>query len=170
MYDSYLQHHGIKGMKWGVRRFRNEDGTLTEAGKKRYKKDLDLGYRDETGALTKEGISRNAIISKQGGNVISGSKNVVQGARNIANIANPQPRNRYNKRPNLTQEEMDRMSDKDLRNLVNRLNLEQQYSQLTQDNVSRSRVQMGLDYAEAALTIAGGALSVYAAWRLIGNN
>lgn len=32
----YLAHHGIKGMKWGVRRFRNEDGTLTEAGKKRY--------------------------------------------------------------------------------------------------------------------------------------
>ncbi len=33
----YLVHHGIKGQKWGVRRFRNEDGTLTEAGKKRYK-------------------------------------------------------------------------------------------------------------------------------------
>ena len=32
----YLAHHGIKGMRWGVRRFRNDDGTLTEAGKKRY--------------------------------------------------------------------------------------------------------------------------------------
>lgn len=35
----YLAHHGIKGMKWGVRRFRNEDGTLTSAGKKRYSDD-----------------------------------------------------------------------------------------------------------------------------------
>lgn len=34
--DSYLAHHGILGMKWGVRRFQNSDGSLTEAGKKRY--------------------------------------------------------------------------------------------------------------------------------------
>lgn len=34
----YLAHHGIKGMKWGVRRFRNEDGSLTEAGKARAQK------------------------------------------------------------------------------------------------------------------------------------
>lgn len=32
----YLAHHGIKGQKWGVRRFRNKDGTLTNAGKERY--------------------------------------------------------------------------------------------------------------------------------------
>ena len=32
----YLAHHGIKGMKWGIRRFQNPDGTLTAAGKKRY--------------------------------------------------------------------------------------------------------------------------------------
>lgn len=36
MSDFYLAHHGIKGQKWGVRRFENEDGTLTAAGKKRY--------------------------------------------------------------------------------------------------------------------------------------
>lgn len=34
--SSELYHHGIKGQKWGVRRFQNEDGSLTEAGEKRY--------------------------------------------------------------------------------------------------------------------------------------
>lgn len=34
--DEYLEHHGILGQKWGVRRYQNSDGTLTSAGKKRY--------------------------------------------------------------------------------------------------------------------------------------
>lgn len=33
--DNEVYHHGVKGMKWGVRRYRNKDGTLTNTGKKR---------------------------------------------------------------------------------------------------------------------------------------
>ena len=36
----YLAHHGIRGQRWGVRRYQNEDGTLTEAGKRRYRDDI----------------------------------------------------------------------------------------------------------------------------------
>ena len=36
MSSAYLIHWGIKGMKWGVRRYQNTDGSLTPAGKKRY--------------------------------------------------------------------------------------------------------------------------------------
>ena len=36
MYYNYLAHHGVKGQKWGVRRYKNADGSLTPAGKIRY--------------------------------------------------------------------------------------------------------------------------------------
>lgn len=42
-YPSYLVHYGAKGQKWGIRKYQNEDGTLTAEGKLRYRKS---GYRD----------------------------------------------------------------------------------------------------------------------------
>lgn len=39
-YDNELYHYGVKGMKWGVRRYQNKDGSLTNAGKKRYDGDI----------------------------------------------------------------------------------------------------------------------------------
>ena len=50
--NNNLQHHGIKGQKWGVRRFQNKDGSLTAKGKQRYDD-------DEPGERKKEGKSES---------------------------------------------------------------------------------------------------------------
>lgn len=54
-YENYLAHHGIKGQKWGVRRFQNEDGTLTEEGKARYLSSEKLPNGEVGYSLSKEG-------------------------------------------------------------------------------------------------------------------
>lgn len=60
--DDELCHYGVKGQKWGVRRYQNADGTLTDAGKKRYDKEKtqslerkrDAAYREYREFLTRK--------------------------------------------------------------------------------------------------------------------
>lgn len=65
----YLAHHGIKGQKWGVRRYQNSDGTLTEEGKKRY-------------------IKRDTIIGGTVGAAVGGYAGAIAGA-GIFGVINP---------------------------------------------------------------------------------
>lgn len=55
-----LRHHGIKGMKWGVRRFQNDDGSLTVAGRKRYSDD-DGTAEQRTSTAKKVAIGTAAV-------------------------------------------------------------------------------------------------------------
>lgn len=53
--DDFVAHHGILGMKWGIRRYQNADGSLTAAGRNRY------GYDK---ALAKEKRKKQRPLTK----------------------------------------------------------------------------------------------------------
>lgn len=88
--NNNLQHHGIKGQKWGVRRFQNKDGSLTAVGRKRQRQNDDGPVHED------HSKSHNAKSVKS-------------------------------------------MSDKELRDRINRLNMERQYAQLTATEKSMGR-------------------------------
>ena len=70
-FESSLQHWGIKGMKWGVRRYQNKDGTLTDAGKKRYKAttsdEIEFGKKGAQRIANRrnKGDSRKKAVAKE---------------------------------------------------------------------------------------------------------
>lgn len=68
--SSYLSHHGIKGQQWGVRRFQNDDGTLTEEGRRRYLKGYDQVEKKADEDI-KRAESQIADIEKNGWNAKS---------------------------------------------------------------------------------------------------
>ena len=68
MNNTYLYHHGIKGQKWGVRRYQNPDGTLTDAGRKRkenQKDDKSIVKKIVIGVGVTAGIAAGAYFAKR---------------------------------------------------------------------------------------------------------
>lgn len=45
--DEHLMHHGVKGQRWGIRRYQNADGSLTEKGYKHYKVNPDGSFKSK---------------------------------------------------------------------------------------------------------------------------
>lgn len=130
--DDELYHHGIKGQKWGVRRYQNADGSLTAAGKVRYgyggrlENRIEQDYKKNSGTMSKtdsaEITMRKAQREKAVQNAVTGGvlgAGVGAGAINaarasvkagVANIKNASNAANYNF--NLSERLMDAAFDK----------------------------------------------------------
>lgn len=160
--ESTLAHYGIRGMKWGVRRYQNSDGTLTPAGKKRYDKDI----RDNAAKKKENRIDTSSPDPKRwvredterAKKVVDATSNLVKEAKTIEKET----------RPTATKKRMDlsSMTDQELRQRINRELTERQYNDLfgkeEVPTVSKGReyAKTVLDAAGTALALTGSALSI----------
>ena len=59
----YLAHHGVKGQKWGVRRYQNKDGSLTSDGKKKYHSKLEK-KRKRLSSYARDNSSEHKMLAR----------------------------------------------------------------------------------------------------------
>lgn len=105
MADNELMHYGILGMKWGIRRYQNEDGSLTPAGRKRY----------GDGETRMKAVSKDKDASSE---TESSSSNSSNSFRPVQPAEQSRPKS------------LSEMSDAELNAFINRYNMEQRYKQI----------------------------------------
>lgn len=122
---SNLQHHGIKGQKWGVRRFQNTDGSLTAEGKKRY------SVSDYQQAIDK---------TKTAGKIVNEAKTL---NNTVKKLNDPAAERRIRK-------SAAEMSDIELQKRVQRLNMEDNYTRMM---LHRESLERGRTFVDKALDV-----------------
>lgn len=129
-----LYHHGTKGMKWGIRRYQNKDGSLTPAGRKRYsseaarlkEREKVIKNKERTNAKLAKLDAKKAELDEREKALTSPKKST-----------QPTPKPKAADTPK--QKSVKDMTDDELRNAVNRLRLEQDYRNLNPQKVSAGK-------------------------------
>lgn len=197
--DDELYHYGIKGQKWGVRRYQNKDGSLTPAGKKRRSSSDEVRnmstdeLRQKVRRLNNE--QRYIDLTKSSSSSVSKTADGIERVSRIGGDANKiyksmnGENNPYSKVANQGIDAMSRtarltkkidsnvrskndtakalkkleaMSDADLAKEVDRLDLEQQYSRLSNSKIRRGKTSVNevLDIAGDIVGIGASAVAI----------
>lgn len=161
---NFLQHHGLKGMKWGVRRYQYADGSLTPEGKKRYSRDATAKgydkYDSESGTYYKNSKKNGKTVLKADPNRyvtddMVATRNVLNASSNIMKSMGESIGKSSKKKMPM---DLSNMTDKELRDGINRKLLERQYTELYSPQVESK----GKKYVSKVLKYAGATLSTAA--------
>ena len=153
--DNELYHYGITGQKWGVSRYQNKDGTLTEAGKKRYDRDIrENNARKKENRITIDGPDPKRWAKEdleRSKKLVDVSSNIVKKASDLEKDTAPKP---IKKRMNLS-----KMTDQELKQSINRELLERQYNDLF-GKTENAEISKGRKYVRDILNAAGTVLAI----------
>lgn len=157
--ENELYHHGIKGQKWGVRRYQNPDGSLTLAGKKRALKvqndytelSKNKKYHDKDGNLTYEGRKRALKMKEQYSSITGKSLRPFPNASGLKSSTSVKGGSKD--KPKSISE----MSNKEIQDTIDRINMENKLKSLTPEKISRGQKLVdGLKDAAIDMTIDRG--------------
>lgn len=134
MDEKELLHWGIKGMKWGVRRYQNKDGTLTPAGKKRYNAEMERLRNEEKILKNKEATRAKLAKLDAKQKEIDDRKKALNGDSGKKTVAKKTDGESEQKRKSVKD-----MSDEELAAVVRRAQLEKQYRDLNPQQISAGK-------------------------------
>ena len=134
MDEKELLHWGIKGMKWGVRRYQNKDGTLTPAGKKRYNAEMERLKNEEKILKNKEATRAKLAKLENKQKEIDERKKALNGDSGKKTVTKKAGDESEPKRKSVKD-----MSDEELSAVVRRAQLEKQYRDLNPQQISAGK-------------------------------
>lgn len=138
MENNTLQHYGIAGMKWGIRRYQNKDGTLTKAGQKRYDKELEKAKAEQKRVKEAEKTKAKLDKLKAMQDDIDARKKALKSDDDDAKApAKVKP----DKAPKKSSKSLKDMTDEELQERITRLQLEERYKALANPNPPASNAK-----------------------------
>ena len=152
MNNAELYHHGVKGQRWGIRRYQNKDGSLTALGQKRYAKELAKLEAE------KKRIRQQEQTAKKIKKLDDMRKDLDERKKALNPDDTPEPANQQKTPSAPKKQKLSELSNEEIQAKIDRMNLENKYKELAQeriDAVSKKEVSKGQKFVMEVLEKSG---------------